>query len=409
MLAHEPEVDYFSLHKRKHKDVDVDMLDYDYVAKCSDVDTLKNILVVLRSGKEGRYPQLEEAVESRLLQVLPPSETARIMRMKATPSESDVHAEIQALAAWETQMAHTSEALDEARKLSNRSLLPPPRGGGHVACTAPVSSERQPKESTPATQKKSKQTISAYDWRAWEKFDVEAAERELDQEEINRRDEARRQQEAIAEQKAKKRLEAAAMPASVDVEAMSNAERQVCAHREKQKGNESFRAGDNEDAIIFYSRSLVFDPTSAIVHANRALVHLKVKNLSSAEEDCTAAIELDPKYFKAWSRRGMARFRRGKYAEAVADFEEALRLDPSNREVQKLLEKTKSKWASVDGTSSAAAEQTAAKPFKRFEIIDTSDDEQETQAVKEIKATKKTEETKFERFEIIEDDEDDDN
>ncbi|ETV76809.1 hypothetical protein H257_09258 [Aphanomyces astaci] len=421
MLAHEEAVDYFSLHKRKSKDVDVEMLDYEYVASCTDVDVLKNILVVLQSGKEGRYPPLEAAVEARLMEVLPPSETQRILRMKARPSETDIHSEAASLTAWEAQMASRSAELDAARKLSSRSL-PPPRGGGNSAApTVRISTKGDVVDVKPKGEKKN--TIHAYDWRAWEKFDVDAAERELDMEDERRQDAVRQQKEELAARQARKRLDDAAMPASVDVAAMSAAEREVCAGLEKQKGNEAFRVGENDDAIRAYSRSLIFDPTSAVVFANRALVHLKLKNFSTAEDDCTMALRRDPLYFKAWSRRGMTRFRRGKYDDAISDFEAALRLEPQSREIQKLLQKTKEKKVDVDGIPPAcppqAPPQPPAAPFQRFEILEVDDEKEEEvttrgaihtaesstreAARRDQPATRVVAEKPFQRFEILED------
>ena len=40
------------------KGIDVEMLDYDYVAKCNDAKTLRGILSLLKSGKEGFYPEV---------------------------------------------------------------------------------------------------------------------------------------------------------------------------------------------------------------------------------------------------------------------------------------------------------------------------------------------------------------
>ncbi|RHY63192.1 hypothetical protein DYB38_002739 [Aphanomyces astaci] len=441
MLAHEEAVDYFSLHKRKSKDVDVEMLDYEYVASCTDVDVLKNILVVLQSGKEGRYPPLEAAVEARLMEVLPPSETQRILRMKARPSETDIHSEAASLTAWEAQMASRSAELDAARKLSSRSL-PPPRGGGNSAApTVRISTKGDVVDVKPKGEKKN--TIHAYDWRAGGKFDVDAAERELDMEDERRQDAVRQQKEELAARQARKRLDDAAMPASVDVAAMSAAEREVCAGLEKQKGNEAFCVGENDDAIRAYSRSLIFDPTSAVVFANRALVHLKLKNFSTAEDDCTMALRRDPLYFKAWSRRGiyiyvytlfhwsnelmvgMTRFRRGKYDDAISDFEAALRLEPQSREIQKLLQKTKEKKVDVDGIPPAcppqAPPQPPAAPFQRFEILEVDDDDEKEEEVttrgaihtaessareaarRDQPATRVVAEKPFQRFEILED------
>ena len=55
-------------------DVPVEHLDYEYVEKCSDVKELVAILQLLRSGKEGRYAHLEQYVETRLLDVMPPAQ-----------------------------------------------------------------------------------------------------------------------------------------------------------------------------------------------------------------------------------------------------------------------------------------------------------------------------------------------
>lgn len=51
--------------------VRVEMLDYAYVNKCSNLNELRAILSTLESGKEGSYPQLEEHVRQRIFKVAP--------------------------------------------------------------------------------------------------------------------------------------------------------------------------------------------------------------------------------------------------------------------------------------------------------------------------------------------------
>ena len=85
--------------------------------------------------------------------------------------------------------------------------------------------------------------------------------------------------------------------------------------REKQKGNESYRVGDINEAIMCYSRSIEMDPKNSILYANRAMGYLKIESLEKAEEDCNLALEYDCTYVKAWSRRGLTRFKRGKYSQ----------------------------------------------------------------------------------------------
>ena len=84
---------------------------------------------------------------------------------------------------------------------------------------------------------------------------------------------------------------------------------------EKTKGNESFRISDNNDAIACYSKSLAYDARNALVWANRAMAYIRLELFDLAEADSSVALLLDPKYIKAYSRRGLVRFKRGKYAE----------------------------------------------------------------------------------------------
>jgi tetratricopeptide (TPR) repeat protein len=88
----------------------------------------------------------------------------------------------------------------------------------------------------------------------------------------------------------------------------------VSAEREKLKGNEFYRVGEVEEAVKCYSRSIDLDPKNHILYANRAMGYLKLEAYEKAEEDCSKALAIDCTYVKAWSRRGLTRFKRGQYA-----------------------------------------------------------------------------------------------
>ncbi|OQS04908.1 hypothetical protein THRCLA_20762 [Thraustotheca clavata] len=395
-------VDYFSLHSRKKREVDIEMLDYEFVNKCNDVELLKNILAVLQSGKEGRYPHLEQATQNQLLKSLPKAERERIDRMQVKPTISDIDNERRALANWELEMENKSTQLEMEAQQVNKAARSRPAVRGRPNDTpqekAPV---KAPLIQELTEQTKTKKAIPAYDWRAWEKYDVEQAEKELELKEERKAALVQQQKEEIEKQN-QRRLQEASMPLSVDLESLTLTEREVYALNEKNKGNECFKLGENDSALLYYSRSLAYDPKNAIVYANRALTHLRLKNFAKAEDDCTQAIALDASYFKAWSRRGMTRFRRGKYAEAITDFKTALRLDPGNREIEKLLKKTEEKWLEVDGTRGGTIDNTPA-PFQRFEII-----EEDSQKNLKVEQPRPTQQQSFKRFEIIEDDDEDD-
>ena len=46
--------------------------------------------------------------------------------------------------------------------------------------------------------------------------------------------------------------------------------------------------------------------------------------------DCNKAIELDPKYTKAYGNRGIAKYELGDNQGAIADYNKAIELDPKN-------------------------------------------------------------------------------
>jgi tetratricopeptide (TPR) repeat protein len=72
--------------------------------------------------------------------------------------------------------------------------------------------------------------------------------------------------------------------------------------------------GEVEEAVRCYTRSINYDPSNHILYANRAMGYIKLEALEKAEEDCSKALQLDCTYVKAWSRRGLTRFKRGKYS-----------------------------------------------------------------------------------------------
>lgn len=54
-------------------DIPIEHLDYKYIETCNDVNKLQKILQVLKSGEEGRYPELEDFAEKRLASQKPDS------------------------------------------------------------------------------------------------------------------------------------------------------------------------------------------------------------------------------------------------------------------------------------------------------------------------------------------------
>jgi len=70
-----------------------------------------------------------------------------------------------------------------------------------------------------------------------------------------------------------------------------------------------------------------------LLHSHSAAAHSQQQNHTSAVSDARKAIEIDPKFSKAYSRLGHALFSSGEYAQAVEAYEKGLEIDPSVRSV----------------------------------------------------------------------------
>jgi small glutamine-rich tetratricopeptide repeat-containing protein alpha len=79
----------------------------------------------------------------------------------------------------------------------------------------------------------------------------------------------------------------------------------------KSQGNAAMAKKDYPSAIELYSKALSIIPGNPIFLSNRAAAYSASKDHESARADAEAAVDADPKYTKAWSRLGLARFALG--------------------------------------------------------------------------------------------------
>lgn len=253
----------------------------------------------------------------------------------------------------------TAENLEKAPVRKN---IPPVRGSSVQSIDTKKVVPSKPsfvvEKDSPTTSKEEKggdERLSGYDFRAWEKFDVDGEMEkieEFDQDYFKTmpgksRDELEKDANAKRTNAHLKELEQIKKVLGSDE--LTPLQRSSRANREKIKGNECYKSGEIEEAFHCYSRSIALDPTNAVAYSNRAMAALKLSKLELAEDDCSRAIKLDRSYVKAWSRRGTARFKRGKYREAVYDFEEAIKLNPSSNEYKAMAEDARNKYEEVEG------------------------------------------------------------
>lgn len=303
--------------KKKHFDIPVEHLDYGYVGGCSNKDELYAILQELKSGKEGRYEQLENFTEKRLVEVMSPEEKKRYIALTTNPSSKDIEQAENDLSSFIDSIKSTEAALQKSHTNISK---PPPRNHEDEFKT----------ESKPSTDTDSK------------------------------------------------RAEMLKELGMTDYQSIPDAQKKIFSVKEKEKGNEHFRVKDFEKAIHYYSRSILFDPTNPAVYSNRSQAYLYLKNYEGAEEDASKTIELDKNFVKGWYRRGKARFNRGYYRDAISDYQKAYELDPGLKDINKLIEEATNKMNEVGGRSIEEDEKLKEKKAQQKEENEEETIETET-------------------------------
>ena len=84
-----------------------------------------------------------------------------------------------------------------------------------------------------------------------------------------------------------------------------------------------------EEAIAAYSKAIEIK-AHPFVYNNRGLAYSERGNLEGAIADFNEAIDLNPDLAKAYNNRGVAYFGRGNLEGAIADYNEAIRLNPDD-------------------------------------------------------------------------------
>ncbi|KAJ5740791.1 hypothetical protein N7493_000663 [Penicillium malachiteum] len=92
----------------------------------------------------------------------------------------------------------------------------------------------------------------------------------------------------------------------------------------KSEGNALMSRKDYAGAIEQYSKALEIAPGNPIYLSNRAAAYSASSQHEKAAEDAELAVAVDPKYSKAWSRLGLARFDMGDYHAAKEAYEKGI-------------------------------------------------------------------------------------
>ncbi|GMH39680.1 hypothetical protein BSKO_07578 [Bryopsis sp. KO-2023] len=105
----------------------------------------------------------------------------------------------------------------------------------------------------------------------------------------------------------------------------------------KEAGNKAFKEEKFEEAVMAYTEAIRRMPKKPMYYSNRAMAFIKLVQFSNAERDCNLALALDSVNAKALLRRGVARKAMNNVAEAKADFEQVLAIEPNNAQARREL------------------------------------------------------------------------
>ena len=323
-------------------DVPIEHLDYEYISKCSNGKELEKILKVLRSGKEGKWPKLEEHCEKRLSNVFPKSKLLRVETKLVKSSWLDEEAQKQYNDDFDefiSTVGQKDKLLRENRTLAS-SDLPSVRNSGHLN----TSNTKTNPPKTPYSER-----INSYDYRAWDKYDVDGECQKVDNASNG----------SVKKTKAPNYGSAKINPAVYTDDESKN----LAANREKEKGNEAFKAGDYEESICYYDNSIEITPNAAAFN-NRGLAKLKLERYYKAIQDFDVVLKEEPSNIKALLRRSSAREKLGDINGALEDLERSVMVDSTNDRAGQLLSEFKERHQKL-----------LSKGGKRVQIVESSDDD----------------------------------
>ncbi|KIX04588.1 uncharacterized protein Z518_05458 [Rhinocladiella mackenziei CBS 650.93] len=122
------------------------------------------------------------------------------------------------------------------------------------------------------------------------------------------------------------------------------------AEKLKSAGNAAMQQKDYKTAIEKYSEAITFAPTNPIYLSNRAAAYSASGDHASAVKDAELAVAADPKYTKAWSRLGLARFAMGDAKGSVEAYQQGIDFEGSggSEAMRKGLETAKKELARME-------------------------------------------------------------
>ncbi|KAJ3490364.1 hypothetical protein NLI96_g1484 [Meripilus lineatus] len=145
------------------------------------------------------------------------------------------------------------------------------------------------------------------------------------------------------------------------------------AAKVKAEANKAFIGHHFNDAVDLYSKAIDLNPKDATLWCNRAYTRIKLEEHGYALLDAATAIQLDPKYSKAYYRRATCYLQTLKLKQAIADFKRVLALEPRNNLVKTQLDTTQKLLRKAEFEKAIEMEEEKSPALRCLEIIKEGD------------------------------------
>ena len=103
------------------------------------------------------------------------------------------------------------------------------------------------------------------------------------------------------------------------------------ADEHKNKGNAHFRASQFAEAVKEYEEAVKRAPKNAAIRNNLSAALCKIMDFNGAKREVEVALDLDPKYVKAWARKGEIEMLLKENHKAMDSFRKGLEIEPNNQ------------------------------------------------------------------------------
>lgn len=137
----------------------------------------------------------------------------------------------------------------------------------------------------------------------------------------------------------------------------------------KAKGNAALQAEKFTEAIQFYTEAIEKDPSNHILFSNRSAAYAKTNNYDQALKDAEKTISLKSDWPKGYSRKGAALELLDRFDEAIVTYNDGLKVDPTNQQLQDALKNCKENFRQPSFNLGGGAGGAAGNPFADPKMI----------------------------------------